>query len=484
MAFVPGYQHDIFISYAKVDDEPLPGFKDGWVTTLAQNLKIVLGQYIGNLDTCQLQMAHELPGNVPIQQATFQALESTATLIVILSEGYIRTPWCQQQQSSFLHFVAHQMDSDARVFVVERGRLEPDERPGEFQKLTGYRFWVQEREGKPPRTLGFPKPQPDEKQYYDLLNDLGYELSCELKRIKACGQPTARARPAAQEFRATVFLAVVSDDLLTQWAEIKRCLDQAHIRVLPERPYPFNLQDLQHAVQEDLSQSALFVQLLSADPGKYAPYPPQGCARYQYALAQNAGKPILQWRSPELDVEHITDCDQCDLLTWETVHAVSIEEFKRTIVQQVLPQACIAVSPKKRSPLVFVNKDSQDAELSDYICQVLTNTFQVDCINPLPPVSTGALEKTFLKSDSALLVYGNADLAWLEERFLDIRDIASTHDRPLSLAIYDGPPEDKPAPTTISSPNLRILNCRECLNDEEIEALRGFVTGLAPGGVR
>ena len=34
MAFVPNYKHDIFVSYAHVDDEPFPGADKGWVTTL------------------------------------------------------------------------------------------------------------------------------------------------------------------------------------------------------------------------------------------------------------------------------------------------------------------------------------------------------------------------------------------------------------------------------------------------------------------
>ena len=33
-AFVPGYQHDIFVSYAHVDDQTYPGVDTVWVATL------------------------------------------------------------------------------------------------------------------------------------------------------------------------------------------------------------------------------------------------------------------------------------------------------------------------------------------------------------------------------------------------------------------------------------------------------------------
>ena len=33
MAFVPNYDHDIFVSYAHVDDAKFPGMSESWVTT-------------------------------------------------------------------------------------------------------------------------------------------------------------------------------------------------------------------------------------------------------------------------------------------------------------------------------------------------------------------------------------------------------------------------------------------------------------------
>jgi hypothetical protein len=43
-AFVPGYEHDIFVSYAHVDDLTFPGVEAGWVATLISALKVKLSQ--------------------------------------------------------------------------------------------------------------------------------------------------------------------------------------------------------------------------------------------------------------------------------------------------------------------------------------------------------------------------------------------------------------------------------------------------------
>jgi hypothetical protein len=34
MSYVPGYNYDFFVSYAKVDNDPVPSAKGGWVDTL------------------------------------------------------------------------------------------------------------------------------------------------------------------------------------------------------------------------------------------------------------------------------------------------------------------------------------------------------------------------------------------------------------------------------------------------------------------
>jgi len=47
MAFVDGYEHDIFVSYAHVDDEAPPGVDHGWVRTFVAGFKGYLAKEIG-----------------------------------------------------------------------------------------------------------------------------------------------------------------------------------------------------------------------------------------------------------------------------------------------------------------------------------------------------------------------------------------------------------------------------------------------------
>ena len=53
MAFVPGYENDVFISYAHADNE-VDMFGDAWVDKLAKYLGIALKQRLGRADEVRI----------------------------------------------------------------------------------------------------------------------------------------------------------------------------------------------------------------------------------------------------------------------------------------------------------------------------------------------------------------------------------------------------------------------------------------------
>jgi hypothetical protein len=87
MAFLPVYKHDVFVSYAHIDDEPLYGAQRGWVTTLINNLETVVRQKLGFKDFA-FWMDRELAGNRPLTPEIMIALSNTATSLIILSPGF------------------------------------------------------------------------------------------------------------------------------------------------------------------------------------------------------------------------------------------------------------------------------------------------------------------------------------------------------------------------------------------------------------
>ncbi|HEY3567618.1 MAG TPA: toll/interleukin-1 receptor domain-containing protein [Thermoanaerobaculia bacterium] len=485
MSYAPNQICNIFVSYAHVDDELLPGAEEGWVTTFVMVLRTFLGQRLGRKDAYSLWMDHQLARNVQITPQIMDALRDTSILLVILSPGYLASDWCQRERSAFLKVIKDRARSGSRVFIVERDRIEDSERPAEFSDMPGYCFWVQGRAGKSSRILGSPKPHPDELEYYQRVKDLSYELAQELQRLRKVTEPSgSESRIASEEGQPTIFLAEVTDDLDSERSSVRRYLDQAGIRVLPETYYPLEPSTFRRLVERDLEQSQLFVQLLSAVPGKKPPDLPCGYTRLQLDLALARGKPVIQWRNPELDTAKVEDPDQYALLEAETVHSDGIEDFKREIKRQVLKSKPSVFPPRGLHAFVFVDMEKNDRSLAESVCNVLESygaEYALPIESDRPMENRLDLEENLLFSDGVIVIYGSSTVTWVREQLRQCRKILAKRETPLhAFAVFEGPPEEK-ARLDLKLHNMRIINCRKGLNEQELVT---FLDGLQANGAR
>lgn len=190
-SYVPNYEHDIFVSYAHIDNEPLFDAQAGWVTTLVNNLKNLLGIKLGcveagkaeagKTEVYSLWMDYKLRGNEPVTPDIDKCLKSSATFLPILSTSYLASQWCRLEFETFLKQVG---SGSGRIFMVEYHFMERREKPPEFQELLGYPFWFREPTGRT-RTLGIPIPNPQrEPEYYHTLDDLAHQLASKLRELK------------------------------------------------------------------------------------------------------------------------------------------------------------------------------------------------------------------------------------------------------------------------------------------------------------
>lgn len=456
-----GYEHDVFVSYAHVDDDPLEGAELGWVTTLIDNLEKMLARKLGRR-VADIWKDYRLAGNEPVTAAILENLSKSATVLVVLSPGFLESEWCRRETNSFLGFVKDKFRESSRLFVVECARLDENDRPTEFKDLKGYRFWFQPPGRMTPRVLGLPRPDPTDesgKLYYDRLGDLSHELATELKQLKA-GSKNQKRLPSR-----TIYLAEVTDDLDPFRDELGRYLEQSDVYCLPDRRYPRDdPEDYKRELHKDLAKSSLFVQLLSEFPGKLRPPElPRGYLGLQFDEAKSLGLPILRWRKKELDLDSINDPLHRAMLGSETVQAVSIEEFKRA-VRDFKPPDAEPATPRLGA-LVFVDAEKNDLALAREICNVLEEHGGGYVL----PLSTGEpseirkdLEANLVECDALIILYGEASVAWVREQMMQCRKALAKRSTMLqALAIYMGPPTDKP-PVDIKLPGveLRVLDCR------------------------
>jgi hypothetical protein len=473
MGFVPDHDHDVFVSYAHIDNEPLAGAADGWVTTLVRNLTTIVRQKLGDREgRLDVWVDDELAGNVPFPAQIEAALGRTATLLVIMSPGYLASDWCRQEREAFRRVAASKARGVSQLFIVHRDRIDRRQMPAEFGELLGYSFWVES--GRTSRTLGVPIPTSGEPEYYDRINQLGSELAGELQRLRGVGGPRT-ADPQAP----AVFLAEVTDDLDPRREEVRRYLNQTGIPVLPTTYYSHDdAAAFAAAMAADLGQSKLFVQLLGPLPGRKPPSAPNGFPALQYDLARRHGATIVQWRSRDVDLEKVEDLQHRALLEADVVRACPIEELKQTIVAEVRRLPAPSKSRSAAEMLVFVNSDGPDRGLAEQICRILDGQglgYSLAMQAGDPAEVRNDLEDNLRACDGLMLVYGATSVAWVRSQLRQCRKVLSQRDQPLTaLAVFEGPPPDKVG-LDLMLPNLQRLDCRNGVNDV---ALQAFVRSL------
>jgi hypothetical protein len=480
VAYIPNYKHDIFVSYAHVDDLPLvPGVEEGWVTTLVKCLKPRLAQELGRSEAYSLWMDNELSGHEKVTPQILDALRGTALILIVLSPGYLASEWCKREKDAFLDLIKERRGSC--VFIIERNKIEDRDRPPEFNDLKGFKFWRVGQEGKSTHVLGTPvlakELTPEVREYYGIVDGLIKELVDELHQMKAAAKLPATSGNQIRDMspeslspgQPTVYLAQVTDDLESERNNVKRYLTQAQVNVLPATWYSQEPNSFRQSVGRDLAKCSLFVQLLSGVSGKKPPDLPQGYLKLQLELAKETHKPILQWRSPAFDVTSVEDADHRKLIEGESVRAEGIEDFKREIRRRLLEK------PEMKQPIsafVFVNMETSDRPLAEQVCSVLDRSgvgYSMPMQSEDPAKNRRDLEQNLLDCTGIIIIYGCSTVDWVRQQLLESRKILIRRESPIqAFAVFEGPPEQK-CSLDLKFANMQILNSRRGFSETELE---------------
>jgi hypothetical protein len=356
-----------------------------------------------------------------------------------------------------------------RIFVVEYDQVE---RPQELGDLKGFRFWAKDPLGRSTRTLGIPRPVPEDRGYFDQLFDLRHDLAEALTRLRA-GVDDVPVPEGAGD-RPVVFLAEVTDDLDDQREEVRRYLLQAGLAVVPEGVYPRDAAGFRAAAEGELARSMLFVQLLSGLAGKRLPGASQTIVGLQHECADGCGVPALQWHARGLDLACVAQPDHRARLEGPSVIVVDLQEFKSLVVQKVreltVPRPAAPTADQDTDTLVFVNAEEADLNLAKRIGDLLFRRgvgYVLPNRSRRPAEARKALDANLLSCDGLVLVHGtNPD--WVFEQLMRFRKVKPRRESPIkAIGICDGPPPEKEE-CHFGLPGLRVINCRHGLDEVEL----------------
>ena len=196
MAITPGFEHDIFVSYAHADNFAPLG-KEGWVVQFIDGLDPVLRQRLGgDGKALRIFFDREATGANYQLPELLTAVKKSALLLAVGSPSYVASDWTRQELEAF---VAQTTDL-SRIFLIEFLPLNSDERyPVSLKNHIRLAFW---KPAKPRRTPMPLSPSSDTGEFPQLIHGLAIDIRAKLIALRNRpghhGQPLLTAGSASK----------------------------------------------------------------------------------------------------------------------------------------------------------------------------------------------------------------------------------------------------------------------------------------------
>lgn len=235
-----------------------------------------------------------------------------------------------------------------------------------------------------------------------------------------------------RENTPTVCLAKVTPDLRKARGTVVNYLTSDKLNVLPAKPYSGDPSKFLPALEADLEQANVFVQILGAYYADRTEELPEGEELTQFQRAQKSGKVILQWRDKAVDLDAIDDPPHRELVGGANVVCNDLTEFAKLVAEQakrVHDEVGRPTVADGQQRLALIKADKPDRVVADEVSEALMSA-NVNCrITSDGKPLVEALRAT--SYDAVLIVYGSCADDWLEQRgdelmavYLDLKDQA------------------------------------------------------------
>jgi len=450
MAYLPGFDNDVFISYTHKDNLGPGALPDaGWVTRFHLDLQQRLTEFLG-VHAC-IWRDKKLRGSDDYSGEIFAQLKGSAVFIPILSPGYLRSTWCQNELEEFqkaaLQSGGFEIGKVVRAIKVVKTPLAQGQHRSILGRCLGYEFFVQE-----PDSSYFDPLDPDGKDYEQRLSRLAQDIAHILKTIESA--------PAAKTSKATVYLAESSSDLKDERRRVLDELVAQGYRVLPEAPLPEHASDIEREMEAALRQSALAIHLTGPRYGKRPEGTDQSIVVLQYELAGRGGLRRVVWVATKPEETEAPQAAFLEALRAGLDQRVDLLEHKTC--EDLKDVVLARLAPRAPEPVALADDD---------ICRIYLICDQED--NPLDSPTRPALAlrdflfdtgfevklpvgaKTAARSrqkdnrrkleecDAVVLYWGLAPQTWVEEQLSGLKKaLGWRRARPFSAkAIYVTTPE-------------------------------------------
>jgi MinD-like ATPase involved in chromosome partitioning or flagellar assembly len=432
-----GFENDILISYAHIDDVPL-GEGEGFVSRLHKDLSVRLAQLLGR--NVKIWRDPKLQGNDTSSDYGRTAIERTAVLLAVVSPRYSASIWCRSELEDFVRVAESQgglqMGKRPRLFRVSNTPVREDTLPEVLRLLLGYEFYRVNVDGRA-RELRSEADPDTQYGYFSRLDDLAHDIASTLLAMQGATEPEVASS-------GRVYLAETGSDVRGVRDQLRRELTARGHQVLPDKPLPLTSEELIRYVQEELVKAQLSIHLIGAKSGIIPEGEARSIVELQLDLAlQQTGLERVVWAPPELTVSEpfgrILDIAEGEENT--DILRTSVEEMKSLVLDKLARRPKKLQQTNLQKTLIYLIYRFEDESLARQIGDYLFDS-GVDVALPLfegdPTEIRLDHEETLRTCDGVLVFWGSGSEAWIRKICRDLRKISSPKPRP--AAFYIAPP--------------------------------------------
>lgn len=298
MAQSPGYDHDIFISYAHNDNYGFGG-GPGWVDVFEDWLFNWLNKRRGLTDLRIWRDKQRMQGNTVFDDAIQNAIDSSAIFIALTSRNYLQSDYCQKELRRFYEYHGRQSGglrvSDAsRLFNILLHNIPYQNWPAEFQGTSGFPM-NDAKSDETPGDFTSPNDSAFEKQMrpiVDAIEDFIQKMA-----------PAHQEQPETTSSQISIFMADVPDALEDFKERIITEVQHQNVTVITDIPPPMDAAGHADALKQSLSQTQFSIHLLNQWPGrKIVDYKETTYPGEQHEIAFKQSIQQLVWVPSDLDI--------------------------------------------------------------------------------------------------------------------------------------------------------------------------------------
>jgi hypothetical protein len=458
MSYVPGFEHDIVISYSHLDNLTESPGQQGWVSRFHSKLHPLLLHRVGMFDKLKVWWDKNLTGNSVFNREIEDRVRSAALLLCLTSTGYIKSEYCTKERRWFSEQAANDrfglhVGYQSRIINCLLDNIQFASWPEEMRGTNCHEFNTGEA-----GQLGWPI-DPSTAQFEEKMKKLVDEIMATLDAM-ATQENEQRAQASggnqkdAQTFR--IFVGDVSDTLRDTRKRLVTELEHCGLNVMRLIPPPYDSPSHEKGVSEAVKQAQLAVNLLDGFPGREIDDDPgHTYAQKQATIALGCVPHQLVWVPDDLEISKVSDEVHRNLLTTLETRERKGDtyNFLRSSTASVAREILMEVDELKRARelesdslpagvLLDVHRNDQKFadQFADYLAQKHIDTF----INPdgdSPLTNLSQMKGQLGRVQSLVVFFGNVSRDWVRARLIEGFRLALEIGNPLkSLIVCLAPP--------------------------------------------